>query len=1497
MSRSRPRSRRRPRRLALTCAALLAGILAFWVGLGGHHVTRAVGLTGAPELVAQTDDSVPVQDVTFFGASPEESAGEVWGVGRKAGNSVLVRYSQSSGWSRGPGFLNAAGEALSGFLLDTPEEFRHEHPSPLAAQMTPDGAGAMLGTVGSGTGARQVLLVRNPGGAFQEATVPSGGEGLQEGETLFGGNRAPMVAALEEAGGSAGALVVPVNAGGVDSVVLHRDGSGNWTREPIEVPAKSSGHLEALAIGASSPGNAWLLARLSSEYKEGSVTLFRRHLGGGTPSWQPVTVKSGSEPGEPIEVEGETFAIPSPDQAQLLTVTSSGLWLDGQLHGAKASATVFFKPEGEAAAGTVAGTWCKIPAGSSATVAACERHEHETVVPTLPETLPTDFSRSYAWPGAGGFGERVVSGLRDGRLLRLSGSEFDVVNSLGGKTGAEFGSAFTGSQDGWLGAEQLPVHVTTHEDAKSSRLSPWPVPFRYALTALAPAPGAAVGAEGSEVLAVGDRGEVARYHPGQGWFPETLPAPNGERATPRLRAVAWPTPNRAYAVGDTQNGAGQMWLWRGETGLWEKDPAVPVNFRSNLLGIAFDPDESSRGYAVGQGGTLLSYGKTWTQEPEEDIPPAARGASFTSIAFAGSEAIVAWRKLLHLGQDAYTGGIIVNNGSGWHEDAGAAEVLGTARVPWAVAALPDGGAAFTAGSPTEGGTIYERNGPGAPWQAFPYPGGFAPGALALFREGGALRAIGTGGEPDTYVAEEESEPPPGFPSILLQPYPLVSDSEAGVLRQTADGWEDEEHELNDAKEPPGGYEYWDTPYVPDPVSAVLVNESGTQGWAVGGNVDNRHALMDTSDIYRYPSEGKAPPGVGEDPEASSAANTTVAIGGGAGCAAPCAARADTGIGPSVWLHDAIDEAAGIGGVQAFFYTGPGVTTGLTAGPPEIPVPWQTEEDYYAARMAGTRLPVYPVASPTDREGTGSGSESAFEGAFPGVGEGRECAGTASCESAYYAASLASGKGRVKVIMLDESMVQSGQREVTEAQLTRLKERLVEAASEGAAAIVVGNADLPREYSEGRPAARKVVEVLEHTVIEPKPKEEVPAPASAYFFDAPEQNVKETLTGGEGAVPAYGSGTLGYVNVIAEENGGFIGQSGFLLAEVSPSREASGRYPVKVRLVPNVAELAIEAQQGTLLRRSHAASFTGLARRPRSGNRAHNQAVELETAPYVAIPDNCLGAGCEHGIEPFYEFSSSATEYGNFVKRNLHSAQPNAVLENSKNEPIIQEGGHDGLFCAFNATPPGHPVYVSLKVGNLSYSLPVTIQAGSVRQPCGTTKLNKKPATATASVVPASAPVGGGSTPSGATPVVPVPPVPAPAAPSPAPHPPLLQPFLVQPAPAVFLPPFVPVPVPTPARPTPPSGTSAVTSPVEAPQKEEEEEAAPESASAEAVAYRQTEHEPSPVYLIGVVLLAAFAGASLRGRPGRGTKTRVAPATLTTSRAQRRMDREVRDRRR
>src|ERR1019366_844510 len=614
-----------------------------------------------------------------------------------------------------------------------------------------------------------------------------------------------------------------------------------WSVEPIEVPAASKEEFQVLAISASSPQNAWLIARLSSHYPVGSIALFRRRPGtGGEPaSWQPVTLRAGGESGEPIFVEGregarEPFTVPQRVQSQLLTATSDGVWIDGERTDLQTSATMFFKGEGEASGRFVA-SWCGLPAGSGAS----EPCTHE-----LPEQLPAARVRSFAWANSStpeAIGERVITGFPDGVSLRLDGTQFTRVTALGGSpapadVGGSFGSAFSNPHEGWLGQERLPVHLTLNP--VPSRLTPWPASFRRALLAGAPARGQPLGALSSEALAVGDRGEVARFKPGEGWVPESLMGPGGGHETPRLRAVAWPTPGRAYAVGDAPKTLRQMWLWRGETGLWEPDPAAPVNFRGNLLGIAFDPSNSARGYAVGQNGVLVDYGKTWTKEPEKEFPPPARGASFSSIAFAGSEAIVAYRKIVP-STEHYEGGLIVNDGSGWRLDTGAAAVMGK-NSPWAGAGLPDGGAAFTASGVGEGGQVYERQSAGSAWQATPtpYPADASPASVALFREGGALRAVAVGSAPNTFAVDNVPNPPPGFPPTLIEPYPLSSSQETGVLRQTATGWSDEEHELNDVQQPPGEYERYDTVYQPDPVAALLVNSSGALGWAVGGIVDN-----------------------------------------------------------------------------------------------------------------------------------------------------------------------------------------------------------------------------------------------------------------------------------------------------------------------------------------------------------------------------------------------------------------------------------------------------------------------------------------------------------------------------------------------------------------------------------------------------------------------------------------------------------------------------------
>jgi hypothetical protein len=590
----------------------------------------------------------------------------------------------------------------------------------------------------------------------------------------------------------------------------------------------------------------------------------------------------------------------------------------------------------------------------------------------------------------------------------------------------------------------------------------------------------------------------------------------------------------------------------------------------------------------------------------------------------------------------------------------------------------------------------------------------------------------------------------------------------------------------------------------------------------------------------------------------------------------------------VWLSAALARAGTISGVRSFIYTGPHVTSGETAGPPTIAVPYARELGRYAQLLSGSSISAYAVASPSDLAG-GEG-EALFQQAFatfpkpfgttaaqgsdltPVEAAGAKC----SPSSCYYAleAPTASPGRPVRLLMLDDST------DVGAAQQGWLESELNNAKASGTPAIAVGNADLNTQISAGDPDAIAVAGILQRDG------------ASAYFFDAPEENIHEPLIGAP-SVESFGSGTLGYVNYLKESTGDFLGASGFLLAEVNFAsyESATNRAKVTARLIPSIGELGLEAVDGTLLRRSEVAQFEALARRPRAGNRAPNDSDEIETDPYIPIPSNCFGTACSRGLLPEYSFTSSNPHVGDFVKPNLASPTQPAVLQNSNGEPIHPEP-LSGLFCAFN---PGTTI-VTISAGGLSFSLPVTVQAGSVRQPCGTVpqaELAPQQSGAAPTPAPAPAPAPAGPAPASsltpapvplAPPAVPAPAVAHPAAPPPAPHTFLLPPALGSPVLA-----FVPPPVPTPARPTPPSGTSAVTSPVEAAEREEESEEATEQVSNQAVAYRPSEHDYAPEYLLGLIMLAAFAGVSVRRRPRRRRgEAQVAPATVTATRAQRRM---------
>jgi hypothetical protein len=1276
--------------------------------------------------------------------------------------------------------------------------------------------------------------------------------------------------------------------------VLHYDGNA-WTREPIceqyaaEKCTAPSGALTTLALSASSPDNAWLLAETSSEplmlfqrvrETEGKQVWLRRKpaswlLGSGAP---PL----GGESASPLK------------QGPMLTAVGQGVWVDVALSDSTISGdgTVLVSPS---ANGEVGGIWCY--AASPAPLCPGDS--------SLGAPIPSDYG-SFAWSGSGsGSGSRVITGLPEGALLILNEDKGEFSYTVGGGAGGaggaigpggvtlgtvpgsgevpSGGAAFSSSEEGWLGAGGNPATIHVSAGPVDDSLASWPTPFRQPLLAIAGQPGATPGEGSAQALAVGVEGEVARYLPGQGWTPEYLYNSSGERQTPNLRGVAWPESERAYAVGDE----GAMWLWQLSTGQWEPDPAAPPGFRGQLTAIAFSPSEPSTGYAVGKQGVLLSYGKTWTQE----APPAGLSqANFTSVAFAGGEAIAGYRMLDPANTNLEIGGLIVNSGGGWQVEPKAQTLLASLpskdTVLSKVAGLPDG-AAVAAGP----GVVIERDPGASSWHlsSLPLPEAENVAALAAVEEGSSVRALvslNTNDNPNGDPEYQEIDNPPGPAlgqyEVLLGPDPLPWDGY--LVRQTAEGWQDQEHQ--DYPYPSNGVT--DLPGWPDPVFALLVAPNGGGGWAVGGKTGAEIALggpagvreaAQTAGIMRY-GAGPSPPQSSNASISIPAGEATFAVGGEGQCRTACGNLANENVGPNAWLSGAIGRAAQIAELRAFLYTGASSEDSTPLQGLSADAFSRELEDHASLLGAGGSLPTYAAISPADV--ANAAGSAPFLATMGGHVPARSVpAGTPPPPegTAAYAFDSTGPAGKVRVIVLDYSQSELSAKDTAQApcpsnweetptnQLQWLCAQLHFAEGLGGQpplpAIVMGNANVSEpSASNYAQDAQAVDQVL------------LSYHASAYLFDSPEQNVSETIGSGCDKIPAYGSGTLGYVGPPLNNPDDFLGASGFLTVSVNTAELNSCTHtaPVTATLIPSIGQLGLNATDGTLLRRSHVALFEGLARRPLGGSeRQVSSSGDISSEPpnpYTAIPEVCEGTNCAKFIAPAYSFTSSKPEVGNFVEQNPNSINPLAVLQ-VDGKPVPDSAS--GLFCAYNSGT----TTVTLATGGLSYSEQVTVQGGSAEQPCGTVPLLNQPAAEESQSPPTVAAPAPTESPAASEPFLALtPPSPLPVTPakpamhhhfSPAPFPAALL------APVALLAPLraaLPPPPPQAARPTPPSGTSAV----EALEREREEQGAVDLVHNAAV------YEPGGNSLprwspLALLLIAAAVGSTIRRRrPGRSPAT-------------------------
>lgn len=1428
----------------IAAALLLAPAAIAW--LLGPGPSRSIGQEGAGPPIVQAQIGIPANGLRFLGAPSAGAPGEVWAVGnlnqavseiggRVVTDRVVVRYTDARGWEIAGTYEDERGQPL---------EFEPDNGAGPGA-VTPRGGVAIIGELGGG-GSVSAVVAHAPGGPFRAAPAP---DVLLEGEQIVrGGDRRPIAAV--DVGPRTGALVALATEQR-DTAIAHWDGE-RWTREPFDLPESVAANLRLTSLAATSLDDAWALGAAGAGARM-RVVLLRRVTGPDGPRWQRVE-PTGSPLLDPANAQLSEVA-PLPQPAQALTLTPAGLWIDLRIVGQSGVPTQGTLHVDKRAA-RVDGAWCDV---------GCER--------SLGARLSEQAGyQSYAWDGPG-FGARAITFSpvpeapdgKGGSYLRLRGDRFERVLTAGvtGGTNVAEGGAFTAPDTGWLAGTRDVLRVGGAP--RQDRLQSWPIPVRRPLLAIAPEPDKPPAAEGSGALAVGDRGTVVRYMPGQGWTPEFLLTDSGARATPRLRGAAWPHRNVAHAVGDR----GEMWRWRAVTGLWEPDPARPLRFVANLMGIAFHPGVPDRGYAVGQRGTLLTYGKTWTQEP---LPAGTERADFLGIAFAGGQALVPYR-----------GGLLVNDGGGWRIDEDYGRLLAraganiAAKQPTAVAGLPDGGAVVAARE-----LVAIRDGPGAPWRLGPpLPEGNVYAAAGL-RDGERVRALLSVGPQVTSYPPfvPDIQPGPGQPPARTPVLPLpFNNASTSLLRETpGGGWTDErEHGPILAPSADG-----DEPFFPDTLMALLVDPSGTQGWAIGGRSgisprqDNNpisEATAQTAAVYRYPGGGAPPPGFGAAPAPTPPGPARIAIGGGANCLGSCAHLVNTRIGPDVGLSAALARVSGLvaqpGGPSAFVYAGgraPAGASSFSSG----------EAQRYASLAASARAPFYAAPGPGETA-AGPGAFSAAFAGFPApFGGGGAPGGVTPVMAApaagartHYALDVGAARGALRVVVIDNGPGRLGEPSTqvpAEDQLAWLDRVLNDARARRIPSIVIGSRDLRQGGTGGAADGTQIARLL------------VADGASAYFFSSPGVNRVTRIpdVGGGATIPAYGTGTLGYPTQTGSFN---LADGGYFVVEVDPARidRASGRAPVGVRLIPLIDQLALEGLDGTLLRRSVPALYDGIGRRPPAGQAGDR----LPGTEYVTVPGETCPGGCPERIEPEYEFTSSDPDIVDFVRRDPSTNNRRDVLLGPDDKPITDS--QSGLVCPFNEGT----ATLTVRSGGLVASARVTVQAGTVQRPCGTRPLNPSRFTApgrrSAPAPPPPPPPASPPPVQQSPPPAPPPPPPAPAtqpAPNPAPQPaPPPAPAPARPPPPFFATPpslsLVPVaPLPPPpqlARPAPPTGASAVnvtvTQPVAQVERQRDEEEALEQQSA------YVRYEPDRTYRqvapwLVALIVAGAGGAALACRSHR-----------------------------
>jgi hypothetical protein len=1413
--------------------------------------------TSVPRFPALRSSVAPVADVTILGVAN----GETWGVGTtpaapaevggrrlvypaQGGQPVLLRRAQDGSWQIVDVPRDADG---SPFRFLPPGAF--DGFTGISGAMAPSGeAWLWVAQTGSRGAASYGLFHRKPGGPF----LLDGAATAALGEGLLGRTGVSLGLTTTRAGALAGVLVSPSQ----QERVVTAPAPGGGTRS---IPARLGfGHLQ---------GGTWELraavppADLDIPEAAGGLALRDAEVDPDGTTWGILSYSGGGNVRRPLflgRLQGDTWDIGpvgldaldlpagfggrSADAAIVprLAVGPGSVWLGGLIAlGGGLQGDVVARYD--IAAGRVTRSWCgEVVLARSADCG--DVLDGDVAVP----------SAVFATPGG-----EVALAMGEDAVLRYAEDDWERLPAPG-----YFGEGFfTGPEDGWFAGRFAVGHWSLDQPGRP--LVEWPQANRSPLTAIA-APGGDVGTGTSGALAVGLRGTTMLYTAGTGWLPQPLP---GRASRINLFGVAFTGPQSAIAVGQ----AGTIVRWDGSS--WTEDPQSRAITQRDLTAVAAGP--SGEAWAVGRYGTILHFdGTRWA---EEQVPVEDSGRHLTSVTVAGSDVL------------AVAGGnLITRNADGtWRrfDSTLLPDPLPPSGDLRIVAGLPDGGV-------VAGGIdlLMVQDGPGQPFRhsAQPVPG-VVVAAAATRRPDGAVSPIVSVAPPVPSITGDVAGRDVGG----------VPPGDGELLRESpSGGWEDMSQAQYPRTQIPA-----DGVVKLDPVLAIAASPRGDRLWAVGGYAGTpsasgqgsdtflagRSTGWDTSSIWRFDGDAPVtPPGLREDAAAvaDNPAAVTFAYFSAPECRDRCSETLDAQ--PDVNLRFAAGQIAAFArqpGGPSFAILGgnargPNPALGLGAsynqgrGSTEfrrLPALLDPLGNVPLFAAFGTRDAVPTSVNPTEAWADAFASAPAPFGrapAPPGISPVGSGSPTGSVHR-FYAFDASRGSGTIRVVVLDNS---AGSLEASAPGQTQwMRDRVAEARAAGRPVVVIAY----RSLADGAPdAASDGTAVAEYLAA---------AGVSAVFVAGEGGNLQTPIP----VIPAPGAPQIVQfqgARVSYQSSGSFVSWY-----RVSVDT-ATGQ--VAVTAVPLVESLALKPLAGLSVARSQTLEFQAIARRPRGslattrGNTGSSFENLLGFDNYVQIPTPSCSTGVTC-IQPDYSFTSSDPTIGDFVQ----PSGPGSRIPRTSSKGRTTASAASGLFCAFNSGT----TTVSVTVGLLTASLPVTVRPGGFGRPCGTVaraavapqpglgvpRLPGAPA-----VAPAVVPRVAIQVPRPRPQPAPTPPPPAPPAPArPAPPPPPPLPAERKPIPAprakpktspLVVPPVLPA-IPTP---TPPGGATVPgQSPASAPRREKAHKHASQSA------YRI---RPAGVraaeWLAPAVSAAGFLALLLVGAAMRPPRHRPAPASLRIGRS-------------